>query len=96
MIPIRETAEGVTFQIQVLPRSSKCGVAGIQGDYLKIKITAPPLEGRANEECVRFLAAALGIKKPQVSILKGLKSRKKTIAVTGLKKKDLEAIIPKA
>ncbi len=95
MIPIRETANGVTFQIQVLPRSSKCEVAGIQGDYLRIKITAPPLEGRANEECIRFLAAALGIKRPRVSILKGLKSRKKTIAVNGLKKKDLEAIIPK-
>lgn len=93
MIPIHETAEGITFQLQVLPRSSRCALAGIQGDSLKIKITAPPLEGRANEECVRFLAATLGVKKAQVSIIRGHKSRKKTVALQGMTKKDAEAVL---
>jgi hypothetical protein len=93
MIPIRETAQGITFQIQVLPRSYCCALAGSMGDCLKIKITAPPLEGRANEECIRFLATALGIKKAQLSIVRGLKARKKTVAVKGLAKKDAEAAL---
>ncbi|PIP08613.1 MAG: YggU family protein [Syntrophobacteraceae bacterium CG23_combo_of_CG06-09_8_20_14_all_50_8] len=94
MISIKETADGVIFTIQVLPRSSKCEVVGVQGDYLKIKIIAPPVDGRANEECLRFLADVLGVKKAQVSIVGGLKSRKKTVAIRGLKKEDVGAIIP--
>ena len=96
MILIKETADGVTFQVLALPRSSKCEVVGCQGDCLKIKITAPPLEGRANEECISFLAASLGVKKARINIVSGLKSRKKTISVKGLKKKDVESIIPTA
>lgn len=94
MISIKETADGVIFTIQVLPRSSKCEVVGVQGDYLKIKIIAPPVDGRANEECLRFLADVLGVKKAQVSIVGGLKARKKTVAIRGLKKEDVGAIIP--
>ena len=94
MISIKETADGVIFTIQVLPRSSKCEVVGVQGDYMKIKIIAPPVDGRANEECLRFLADVLGVKKAQVSIVGGLKARKKTVAIRGLKKEDVGAIIP--
>jgi len=94
VISIKETADGVIFTIQVLPRSSKCEVVGVQGDYLKIKIIAPPVDGRANEECLRFLADVLGVKKAQVSIVGGLKARKKTVAIRGLKKEDVGAIIP--
>jgi uncharacterized protein (TIGR00251 family) len=93
VIPIKETAEGVVLHIQVLPRSSKCRLAGWQGDFLKIKLTAPPVDGRANEECVRFLADVLGIKKDRVNILGGLKSKKKTLGIQGLTKKDLEALL---
>lgn len=92
-IPIKETADGVIFHIQVLPRSSKCEVAGVQGDYLKIKITAPPVDGRANKECLRFLADVLGVKKDQVNIVGGLKAKKKTVTIRGLKKEDVEAIL---
>jgi hypothetical protein len=93
MIPIKETAGNVVFLIQVLPRSSQCKLVGFQGDFLKIKITAPPVDGRANEECIRFLADILGIKKDQVHILGGLKAKKKTIAIQGLTKKDVEAVL---
>ena len=52
------------------------------------------MDGRANEECLRFLADVLGVKKAQVSIVGGLKARKKTVAIEGLKKEDVAAIIP--
>ena len=93
MIPIIVKAGGVVFLVQVLPRSSQCKLVGCQGDFLKIKITAPPVDGRANEECIRFLADVLGVKKDQVQILSGLKAKKKTIAIQGLTIKAVEEVL---
>ncbi|MBN1662895.1 MAG: YggU family protein [Deltaproteobacteria bacterium] len=94
MIPFKETKDGVVFHVRVLPRSSRCEVAGIRDDALKLKITAPPVEGQANEECIRFLADRLGVSKSRVHITGGHKSKKKTICVAGITGKDIEAIIP--
>lgn len=96
MIPIKEAAAGVVFSIQVLPRSSQCKVVGGQGDFLKIKITAPPVDGRANEEVVRFLSGIFGVKRDQVQILGGLKAKKKTIMIKEITKKDAEAVLAAA
>jgi len=94
MISIKETADGVVFNIRVLPRSSRCEIAGIQNDALKLKITAPPVEGKANEECIRFLSDTLGVKQNRISIKAGRKSKNKSIAITGVTRKDIESIIP--
>ena len=94
MVDIRETEHGVIFHIHVVPRSAKCEVAGIQGDALKLRITAPPVEGQANTECIRFLSDILGVRKKQVTILSGHKSKKKTVAIEGVRRKDIESLIP--
>jgi len=94
MIPIRETAAGVVFRIRVVPRASRCEVAGIQDDALKLRITAPPVAGKANEECIRLLAELLGVKKTQVTIVAGHASRIKTVSVEGRKARDIAAVIP--
>jgi uncharacterized protein (TIGR00251 family) len=93
MISIKETAGSVVFLVQVVPRSSHCKLVSFQGDLLKIKITAPPVDGRANGECTRFLADVFGVKKDQVQIVGGLKAKKKTIAIQGLTIKDVEAVL---
>jgi uncharacterized protein (TIGR00251 family) len=93
MLPVRETEKGLVIQVRVLPRSSRCEVVGIQDGALKIKITSPPLEGKANDECVRFLADQLRIKKSQIEIVSGHRARKKTVAISDLKKADLEALL---
>ncbi len=93
MLPVRETEKGLLLQVRVLPRSSRCEVAGIQDGALKIKITSPPLEGKANDECVRFFADQLRIRKSQIEIVSGHKARKKTVAIAGLKKTELEALL---
>jgi hypothetical protein len=94
MVNIKETADGVILQVHVVPRSAKSEVAGVQGDALKLRIAAPPVEGQANKECIRFLSDILGIRKKQVIIVGGSKSKNKTIAIEGIRKKDIEALIP--
>jgi len=94
MLRVRETKEGVTFAIRVLPRSSKCELAGIQGDALKIRITAPPVEGRANEECISFLASLFNVKKVQIAIEAGHKSKNKRVSIAGLTSVDVHAALP--
>ena len=84
-LPIRETAAGVVFHVRVVPRASRSGIAGIQDDVLKLRIMAPPVEGKANDECIRLLAELLGVKRGKVTITAGHASRTKTVAVEGLK-----------
>lgn len=91
MIPLRETATGVLFRIRVVPRASRCGPAGFQDDALKLRITAPPVEGKANEACIALLAELLGVKKGQVAIIAGQTSRTKTVAVEGVKASEIAA-----
>jgi len=95
MIPVKETQKGLVIQVRVLPRSSRCELVGIQDGALKIKLTSPPLEGKANDECVRFLADQLKIRKSQVEIVAGHKARTKTVALAGLKKTDLQTLFSK-
>lgn len=90
---MKETENGVIFHIHVVPKSAKNEFAGIQGDAIKIRITAPPVGGQANDACKRFLSDLLGVKKNQVTIVSGHKSRKKTVAIEGIGKKDIEAVI---
>ena len=93
MIPLRETETGVTFRIRVVPRASRREPAGIQDDALKLRITAPPVEGKANEACIAMLAEFLGVKKARVAIISGHASRTKTVAVEGVKAKEIAALI---
>jgi len=93
MVYMKETENGIIIHIRVVPRSAKCEIAGIQDDAIKLKITAPPVEGQANTECVRFLADVLKVRKNQVTILSGHKSKKKTVSIEGIVKKDIEALI---
>ena len=92
-LSIRETAAGAVFRVRVVPRASRSGIAGIQDDALKLRITAPPVEGKANEECIRLLAETLGVKKGQVTIIAGHASRTKTVAVEGLKTDQVASLI---
>jgi uncharacterized protein len=92
---IKEIPAGVLLKLKVLPRSSRCELVGRHGDALKIKVTAPPLEGRANEEIIEFLAEALGIKKGRLTIVNGHKSQHKTVAITGCNRQDLDGLTGK-
>lgn len=78
---IRPHPEGLVLKIFVLPRSSKNMLAGRHGDALKIKLTAPPVEGAANKMCITFLARRLGLPKSSLEIVSGHAGRTKLILV---------------
>ena len=85
---IDESAGGVTFTVRVIPRSSRNQVVGVQGDVLRVKLTAPPIEGAANAALIHFLADRLGLRKSAVSIVAGEKSRSKTVRVEGITQEE--------
>jgi len=88
--PVNESKNGLTFDIQVTPRASRAEIAGVQDEALKVKVTALPVEGAANEACIKLLAKELGLKKSQMEIFAGGKSRRKTVVVKDMAKTELE------
>jgi len=89
VIAIHETAEGVTFAVKVHPRARRTAIAGELGDALKIALTAPPADGRANEACIEFLAETLRMPRSSISITSGQTGRNKVIRVTGITANEL-------
>ena len=70
--------------VHVVPRARMTGVAGRHGDALKIRLAAPPVDGAANDELIRFLAERLSVPRSAVTITAGHTSRRKTVKVTGI------------
>ena len=81
---IRETAVGVSFVVKVQPRAKKNALIGEVGDALKLALTAPPIEGRANRACIEFFANLLDVSRSSVTIASGETSRRKVIRVAGV------------
>jgi uncharacterized protein len=75
--------DGVIVELHVQPGASKSGWSGRFGDRLKLRISAKAVEGQANETLIAFIAKFLGVAKSRVSIIRGEKSREKTILITG-------------
>ena len=84
MIPIQESAKGVTFVVKVHPRARKNAIAGTVGDALKLALTAPPVEGKANQAVIEFFADLFEIPRSSVSIASGETSRNKLIRISGI------------
>ena len=84
MIPINDTVAGATFAVRVHPRARKNAITGTLGDALKLSLTAPPAEGRANDACIDFLAEVLRLPRSSVTIAAGHSSRNKVVRVLGL------------
>ena len=84
MILIHQSPSGVTFAVKLHPRARKNAITGEVGDALKVSLTAPPVEGRANEACIEFFANLLKLPRSSITIAAGQTSRNKVIRVTGL------------
>jgi len=84
MVAIKNSPNGITFAVKVHPRAKKNAITGEVGDALKVAITAPPVDGKANAACVEFFAKLLNLPRSSVTIAAGQTSRNKVIRVTGL------------
>ena len=91
MIPIRREADGSSFDVQVQPRSSRAAVEGPKGGALRLRLTAPPVEGAANRQCIELLSEALGVPKSALTIISGATAKRKRIHVRGLEPAAAEA-----
>lgn len=78
-LSVQENPRGLIFKVFIQPRSSKNIIAGIHGDALKIKLTAPPVDGAANIMCIAYLAKCLGVPKSSLEIVSGQTSRTKRV-----------------
>lgn len=87
----RPDADGVRFRVHLTPRSSKEAVGGLYGDALKIKVKAPPVDGKANEALLKLLSKKIGVPAAKISIASGLTGRTKTIRVEGLGPDEVKA-----
>jgi len=80
------TSQAVSFAVKVQPNASKTCPGGREGEFLKIRIAAPPVDGKANEALIEFVARRLSIPKSCVHIRSGVTSRRKVIQVEGCSK----------
>ena len=90
---INEEETGCTFHVRVQPRSRRNEITGLHGDTLKIRLTAPPIEGKANQALQKFLAKQLRIPPSAVEILAGHTSRQKRVRVTGVSAEAIRALL---
>ena len=86
MIPIQESAKGITFAVKVHPRARKNAITGVVGDAVKLALTAPPVEGKANQAVIEFFADLFAIPRSSVTIASGETSRNKIVRVAGVSK----------
>ena len=87
---VRADKSGATFQVKVHPRAKKNAITGTLGDALKLSLTAPPAEGRANDACIAFLAEVLRLPRSSVTIAAGQSSRNKVVRIVGMTASALE------
>lgn len=90
---IQADADGVTLLVKVSPRSSKNGVAGIVDGALKVTLTAPPVDGAANEMLIETLAKLCNLRKSDISILSGHTSRQKRVRLAGAKLAEVKQVL---
>jgi uncharacterized protein len=79
--------------VKVHPRARRSAIAGRLGQAYKLDLAAPPVDGKANEECVRLFAELAGVPRARVRIIAGLTGRNKVVEVDGIEQENLEKLL---
>jgi uncharacterized protein len=90
MVPLNETGKGIAFSVKVHPRARRNAITGTVGGALKLALTAPPVEGRANQALIEFFADLFEIPRSSVTIASGETSRTKVVRIAGLSRAVVE------
>ena len=88
-----DVADGCTLSVRVHPGARKNGVTGVHAGAVKIALTAPPVDGKANEALIAFLAEALRLPRARIALVSGLTSRTKTVRITGKSAAEVAAAL---
>ena len=97
MPTFKDAKSGTAISVKVIPRAKKNEVAGLMDDgSVRIRLTAPPVEGAANQALVEFLSQLLHIHKNQIEIVAGLSSERKLISLVGISPQSVEGILRRA
>jgi len=94
-VKISEHDGAITFDVRVIPRSSKSEIVGEIDGVIKIKLKAPPVDGAANEELVKLLSKLIGVSKSAVEITNGKSGRTKRLRIIGINTKTLREALDK-
>lgn len=92
-LSIKEGPNGASFAVRVKPRASRDEIRGLHGDALAVMLTAPPVEGAANEALRKLFAKALGVPASAVEILAGQLGRSKVVRVIGVSAEQIRALL---
>jgi hypothetical protein len=87
-LDVRDTPDGLTLRVRVQPRASREGLGGEREGALVVRLTAPPVEGAANEALARLLGKTLGVPPSSVRVLSGASGRNKVVGIAGLSAAD--------
>jgi len=87
---INQSDDGVIITVHAVPRAAQNAVQGLHGDALKIRLHAPPVDGKANEALISFLSRKLNIPKGNITLKSGANQRRKIIAISGISKPETE------
>lgn len=90
MLKLTTAADTITFSVRVQPRASQSGIMGELDGALKLRLAAPPVEGAANKELIRWLAKFFGVSRAQVTIISGETARQKIVRVSGVNPAEAE------
>ena len=84
-LPYKKTKDGITIEVKVEPRSSQKGIASVmENNIVKVRLTAPPVEGAANEQLIEIIADEFRVRKSRVKIIRGQSSKIKVVEITGI------------
>jgi len=91
--PISKIDNSIVFEVRIQPKSAKNEIKGLIGHALKVKVTSPPIEGRANKACIDLIAKEFSVRRSHVEIIRGHKSRTKTVRIVGIAPDEIQRII---
>jgi uncharacterized protein (TIGR00251 family) len=90
---VTERDGSVTFEVRVVPRASRTAIVGVHGTALKISLSAPPVDGAANDALIAILAKALGVDRRSVGIVRGGHGRQKLVRIAGATVEQVRALL---
>jgi uncharacterized protein len=90
---VRDVGDGCTVSVRVHPGARKNGVSGVHAGAVKISLTTPPVDGRANEALIAFVAEVLRVPRGRVNLVGGMTSRTKVLRITGKSAADVQAAL---